>query len=206
MQGLLLKDFYLIKKYCRVFVLAIIIFLGVAFLQKDNTFFLFYPAIMAGLLPMTLYSYDEREKWNAYSAALPYTRVQLVSAKYLVGLFSTLSIVGIVAVLQAVFQMNTGAFVLQEYIFTLAVMLMLGLFGPSLLMPFVFKLGAEKGRIAYYIVLILCFMLCAIVGDFDTRSLWLGNNLGLGIIFVGIIGLYGISWLLSIVFYQRREL
>ncbi len=40
MKGLLLKDFYLLTKYCRVFLMAILVFTLVACVQKENTCFI----------------------------------------------------------------------------------------------------------------------------------------------------------------------
>lgn len=206
MKGLLLKDFYLLMKYCRVFLLAIIVFTGVACLQEDSTFFILYPAIMAGMIPITIYSYDEREKWDIYSMTLPYTREQLVSAKYLTGLMVNLIVTGIVAVTQALFHSYTNTFIMQDYFLLLAVMLVLGLLGPSILLPFVFKFGAEKGRIAYYIIMFSCFALSVLVMDSGVKPFLLGSGVGLGIMVAVIIGIYFISWFISVLFYRKREL
>ncbi len=205
MKGLLLKDFYLLTKYCRVFLMAILVFTLVACVQKENTFFIFYPVVMAGMIPMTIYSYDEREKWSTYSLALPYTREQLVSVKYVIGFLSCLGVTGIVALAQAFFLSYYHIFIMQDYVSMLAVMLMLGLLGPSILMPFVFRFGAEKGRIAYYIVIFSCFALCVMIMDSDLKP-FLYNNLRLGIMVVFMFGIYLMSWLLSIALYKKREL
>ena len=86
MKGLLLKDFYLSWRYCRAFLVIVAVFLAVSFTGDDNIFFLIYPIMIASVIPMTLVSYDEHDKWTAYSGTLPYTRAQLVSTKYLVGM------------------------------------------------------------------------------------------------------------------------
>lgn len=203
MKGLLLKDFYLMMKYCRIFLVAVIFFIGISYMQGDSTF-LFYPAIMIGMIPMTLYSYDEREKWDTYSILLPYTRAQLVSAKYITGLLCVAGVIAMVAITQLFLFPHTLG--MQECASTLALMLILGLFGPSFLLPFVFKLGAEKGRIAYYIVFFLCFLLCGVLINSDVRTIWLYNHLGTGTLSVAMLGIYCASWLLSIALYQKREL
>ena len=86
MKGLLLKDFYLSWRYCRAFLVIVAVFLAVSFTGDDNIFFLIYPIMIASVIPMTLVSYDEHDKWTAYSGTLPYTKTQLVSTKYLVGM------------------------------------------------------------------------------------------------------------------------
>ena len=81
MKGLLLKDLYMSAKYCRAFIAIVIIFLAVSFWGDGNAFFIIYPVLLAGIIPTSLISYDERHKWDKYSGTLPYSRAQLVSAK-----------------------------------------------------------------------------------------------------------------------------
>ena len=88
MKGLILKDFYMAMKYCRVY-LAITIIFAIASIYGNSTFFLFYPVLMAGIIPVNLISYDEKSKWNVYVGAFPYTRREFVSVKYIVCLLYT---------------------------------------------------------------------------------------------------------------------
>ena len=81
MKGLLLKDLYMAAKYCRAFLLIVVVFLAVSFFGDDNIFFVVYPAMIAGIVPVTLISYDERDKWDLYAGTLPYTGSQPVSSK-----------------------------------------------------------------------------------------------------------------------------
>ena len=79
MRGLLLKDWYLIKKYCWILCLMDVLFIVLSLFAMDSVFIFIYPYMFAGIIPMTLYAYDEREKWKAYCAALPVSRKQYVS-------------------------------------------------------------------------------------------------------------------------------
>ena len=90
MKGLILKDLYMAVKYCRAYALIAIVFLGFSVVNGDNMFFLFYPCLLCGMIPVNLLAYDERSKWLLYSAALPYSKTQLVTAKYLIGLMAQL--------------------------------------------------------------------------------------------------------------------
>ena len=75
MRGLLLKDWYLIQKYAWSLYLMDVFFIALS-LAMDSVFIFIYPYLFAGIIPMTLYAYDEREKWKAYCAALPVSRRQ----------------------------------------------------------------------------------------------------------------------------------
>ena len=87
MSGLLLKELYMARKYCRLHLVITVLFLGMAMLPSaENLFLLFYPSAMASFIPVTLLSYDTQSKWDVYFDTLPTSRAQYVSAKYLIGL------------------------------------------------------------------------------------------------------------------------
>lgn len=86
MKGLLLKDFYMAWRYCRILLVLVVVFIALSWADQGSLFFLLYPIILVSMIPVTLLGYDERDRWTGYSDTLPYTRGQLVSAKYLVGL------------------------------------------------------------------------------------------------------------------------
>ncbi|MGN0335764.1 MAG: ABC-2 transporter permease [Lachnospiraceae bacterium] len=205
MKGLLLKEFYTMYQYCRALLFIVCMFIVFAFVNTENIFFTLYPIIISSMVPMTLLSYDEKERWDKYSLSLPYTRAQLVSSKYLSGLIANLAIIILFGI--ALFLKNSfsAAGSSDDILTTLQVMLTLCLFGPALVMPFVFKLGTDKGRLAYYFCIAILFAVGAVLTldepslpDFVVRY---GNSL----ILLLSIGIYIGSWILSIRFYEKRE-
>ena len=93
MKGLFLKDWYMMKKYCRAYIVIAAVFIAVSVVSDDNMFFVFYPCMLCGMIPVNLLGYDERSHWVQYSGSLPYTKTQIVSAKYLIGLFAQVTTV-----------------------------------------------------------------------------------------------------------------
>ena len=204
MKGLLLKDFYLITRYCRAFFLIDLVFFAVSFFNEGMSIFLAYPCILAGIIPMTLYSYDEREKWHIYSQTLPVSRKQIVSGKYITGLLSLLFTLILTAIVQAI-QMSR-AFDLAEYLSALAPLISVNLFGTMILMPLAFKFGVEKARIVYYITVgVMCGGMMLLSEGWGEVSISVGRNV-VWLVLLAACVLYGISWLLSMALYERREL
>lgn len=206
MKGLLLKDWYLMISYCRAFLAVVVVFLIVSFVGDDNVFFRVYPCLIGGMLPMTLYAYDEREKWCIYSQTLPVTKRQYVTSKYLMGLLVAVVILVVAAIAQAVSLMGGATLTINGFCSMMAVMIAVSLLAPALLMPFVFKLGTEKGRIAYYIVIGAA---CAGSTIFmNSLSLFVvpGGMAGIAVVCVVSAAMYLASWWLSVAFYQRREI
>lgn len=207
MKGLLLKDWYMCIRYCRAFLVLVSVFLVVSFFENDNFFFQLYPTMIASIIPMSLISYDERDRWTAYSGTLPYTRRQLVSAKYLIGLFFGAFSFLVSLAAFAVFMITSDTFSIESFLFIAVRLLVLGLIGPTFLLPFVFKFGAEKGRIIFYVMIGLpCATGILLTGLGFQNALTQNNFIILLVMGVLSIGLYALSWNLSIYFYQKREL
>lgn len=207
MKGLLLKDFYLSWRYCRAFLVIVAVFLAVSFTGDDNIFFLIYPIMIASVIPMTLVSYDEHDKWTAYSGTLPYTRAQLVSTKYLVGMcFGSVAFLISMAA-TTVRMILGGGFVLEQFALVGTALLVLGCLGPALILPYVFKYGAEKGRMAFYITIGLFTAAATVLAGIGFQVQVMGGGLWPLAVVAGVsILLYALSWWLSIRFYQKREL
>ena len=203
------------EKYCRVFLLIVVVFFGMSLMSGPGFFLLAYPCILMGLIPASLISYDEREKWDVYSGTLPCSRRQLVSCKYLVGLIGELPVICITTVLYALGLFRMGAFDPRPVLGMAAVFLLLGLIGPAATLPFMFRFGAEKGRIAYFAVIILLCGVSAAFGSIQVSGVG-ENALTAGIVmpqagvslFLAVLAvlLYAGSWKLSIAFYKKREL
>ena len=90
MKGLLLKDWYMMKQYCRTYPVIAVAFMALSLVDSDNLFFVFYPCLLCGMIPVILLGYDERSGWVQYSGTMPYTKIQIVSEKYLISLLPNL--------------------------------------------------------------------------------------------------------------------
>ena len=208
MKGLILKDLYMMVKYFRNYLLILLVFMGVSFVQEDSLFFAFYPFLICGMIPVNLLAYDERAHWDIYCGTLPVTRDMVVSAKYLIGLMIQGLVLLVTAVGQAVRIAMKGSFDWESYLVLMSLMAMLSLFSSSITLPFMFKLGVEKGRMAYYVMI---FVICGGAGAagfaFNEQlqaTIPFGTALALGVLLAAAV--YAGSWYLSIIFYRKREL
>lgn len=213
MKALLLKDFYVIMKYCRSVFLIAIIFWMLATLDVDmnNTFFIIYPILLISMLPHTLIAYDERARWDIYSMTFPWSRKQLVTERYLLA-----AIMLGVAWLLSLLVLTIHAMISSDWsvLSYLPVLFSFGLFTPSLVLPFVYKFGTEKARLIYYFVIGLVTAVTVIIGLVSTNSVDIGSfsfgNLPANLLFTAIvivsILLFAGSWQLSIRIYRKREL
>ena len=215
MKGLLLKDIYMTLKYCKAYFIISVIFLALIFVDDAsslttlNFMFVVFPCILAGVIPVNLIAYDEKSRWIQYSATLPYTRSQLVNVKYFIGILLQLFMLVLSAIVLVIRMAVLGALEIGTVAFVLIVIFAVSLLSSSVSMPFIFKFGVEKGRVAYYFAI----GVSSGISIFTTEFLWAGvslSSLAVSVIslamLLGCIALYTLSWFLSIIFYKKREL
>ena len=178
--------------------------------NRSTLFLSAYPVLLAGILPVTLISYEEKSKWNQYVGIFPYTKREQVSVKYL-DMLAVLSIgLSLAAISQGVTLAATASFHWETYILLLEGILLTGLLSPCILLPVVFWFGVEKGRIVYFAVLILFFGGIGISKILiqEETVLWLFQRGSSGtLLALAVFGLLilSLSWRLSIWLYEKKE-
>jgi len=207
-KGLLLKDWYMTKKYCRAYLFIAVAFIAGSLGSNDNLFFVFYPCMLCGMIPVNLLGYDERSGWMQYSGSMPYTKTQIVSAKYIIGLSAQLAMLVATGIAQALKMIITGGFIPEDFAVLMLLVLIVSTLTSSISLPFIFKLGVEKGRTAYYVMIgFVCGASILASGLFRGQlGIEIKPNLILVILAAVGIGVYIFSWYMSIVFYTKREI
>lgn len=209
MKGLLLKDWYIMKKHFRPYLLAVAVFMAVSMHTDGNMLFAFYPCILCGLIPLNLLSYDEHSRWVQYSGTLPYTRTQIVCERYLIGFLIQATLLLVIGTVQAVRMSALGVFAPGKFIVLMLLMLIISTLASSICLPLVFKLGVEKGRIAHIAVVGL-FVSAGSVNAMRLRIEQITAQIQpeLPLVLVAVVGIWIhlLSWYLSVVFYKKREL
>ena len=209
MKGLLLKDFYMAAKYCRTYILNGVVFIAVSFAgsNSENMFFVFYPCLLCGMIPVNLLAYDERSRWLEYSGTLPYTKAQIVSGKYLIGIIVQGAMLLAVGLSQAVRMHLAGTFRLGEFALFMATIFAMATITSSITLPFMFRWGVEKGRIAYYCMIGFVCAAGYLGSVLFTGSTRLAVSQGalMAILTLTGIAVYAASWLAAIALYRKRE-
>ena len=211
MKGLFLKDFYLVNKYCRSYLIIIVVYSVICAFSAGNAFLIFYPVLFSSILPTTLLSYDEKSKWDKQADCMPVSRRQQVSVKYCIAVSVLLLYVFLSGTGQTVQMFSSHSFSAAKLFQTEATLFGTGLLSAGLILPPIFKLGVEKGRIAYYILLVVFCALFMWVSISDNNAILLAafsfhGTTGAALLLAGALLLFALSWYLSAHFYQRREL
>ena len=208
MKGLITKDLFMIVKYFKLYFLLDVIFIIAAFLSPETVSFMMVPVLISGIIPISLLAYDERSRWTEYSGTLPYSRTQIVSAKYLMGLLMQSVLCAVLYIMLLITGAYHGNFDPAGSAVTVMMLFVFAAFFPAVCLPFCFAFGTEKGRYA-------CM---AFIGAFIAVSVTLGSTNVSGdittqdlamtippIIWAVVIAVYALSWLLSILIYSKKE-
>lgn len=196
------------KKYCRAYLLIAVVFIAVSLFSNDNMFFVFYPCLLCGMIPVNLLAYDERSRWMQYSGTLPYTKAQIACGKYLIGLLTQLTVLIATGFAQTVKMIIARNFVPGDFAVLMLLMLIVSTLTSSICLPFVFKLGVEKGRTAYYIMIGFVCGASVLASSILRGQLMSEIQPNLILALIALIGIcvYILSWYLSVVFFKKREI
>lgn len=159
MKALLIKDFYTLIKQMKLFVILILVF---AIMPGASV--TAFAIVYSTMIPMTAIAYDENCKWDRFAAMMPYSAKSLVFEKYVFGYIMTVFATLISALSELITKLVTGEGFGIENLAVLAAIVCVALIMQALNLPFIYKLGVEKGRFVYLAFFVLVF---AVFGLFE---------------------------------------
>lgn len=159
MQALILKDFYVMWKQTRIFLLVILVFSAI-----PGSFNAVFAVIYAAMLPYTAMAYDERSKWNQLAAMMPYSDRDIVLSKYVFGWLFILAATAASLLLQAVLSLVLPA-ARSASPAALLLALCVSVCVLDLTLPLMFRFGTEQGRLLmFFIIFLVCCSAGAVAG------------------------------------------
>ncbi len=204
MKGLIRKDLYMIWNYGRSLLFVSAAFLAFSTMAEDNYFFVIYPVLFGGILPVTLISYEERDGWNSLCDTMPVSRRTVVNERYVMTLLCFLALFLLTLAVQAavLFPKGRGA----ELVQLICMLPGVGLVAPAFMIPVTLRWGVEKGRIVYYIFIGVIVAL-ALIGANSMSGLSREiSGLSMWILPLIAAAAFALSWLISVRIYEKREL
>lgn len=158
MKGLILKDFFVLKKTMLLYLMIELVLLTAAIFNPSMmTFAVLYFLILSVMLPITALAYDERAGWEKYALSMPVTRKELILGKYLLGLI----LLAVSILLNLIFvggyglMTNFSSYGLNDFALLISASAAAGCLFLSVLMPIMFRFGTEKGRIVMVLMILI---------------------------------------------------
>ena len=218
MKGLLLKDWYTARKYCR-FHFGLIAFMSVLSVFVDTgMMYMMYPLLFAAVIPSYILSVDEKFEWHRYGLTLPVSRRDMVTVKYIDALVSvSVTVVFITVLWLARFIIARNGSGAGPLLRMSAVLFCGGLLFPTLMLPAMMRFGVEKGRIIMIAAIVVAMLLVGLgislsnaapdgmemtyMMDLAVRAGW-----RVPLLVIVMLALFGVSWFLAVRMFEKREL
>lgn len=202
MFNLMRKDFILQKD-------RLIIYLGLLLFYLWSDFYIVISVgFITSLFVMNSHYYDEREKINIMLNSLPYTRKEIVSAKYIEAIIVTAIVLIFTIIGKSIFDGTLISVTMEEIILCfIGTMIFTAIY-----LPFFFKFTQQYLLVAFAMLFVIVVMVARIVIDWFSPSLtkmiqFLKSLPAIELYSIAIIVVilfYAISWMLSIRIYSKK--
>lgn len=211
MKGLMKKDLFMLKNNARYFLIYILFYSLISLNESEvSSSISFILPFITIVMMISTFSYDEFNRWYSYAVAIPNGRKNIVKSKYAISaiviiLTSILSIglTIIISSLKKNFAYNDLFSSCIGSIFACILMI-------SIIYPFLFKYGTEKGRLAMVALSFIIIGGLAIISKMpkfkiSIESLVFLTKYGTVILIILSITLIAISYLISKKIFSKKE-
>lgn len=167
MKGLILKDILNLKKQAKTSLTIIVVyFIVFSYIFKDYSFSMTVGMIsgmftmVLAMLSISTFSCDDAAKWDIYALCLPLDRKYIVFSKYIlaIGLCITGTIITILLSFVVKLFRESANISLDDMI-GIYVVFAMSIFYISVIIPIIYKFGADRTRLLMVLVFIVPFFL-----------------------------------------------
>ena len=159
MVGLIKKDLLMIKSNWKMVLIMLVVFFIMSLQGEFDISFV--PPFIVVMLFMSTFSYDEFNKWDAYAVTLPNGRKNVVKSKYVASLILTIVTIILTIILNSLVGLINNNLEFDKFISTIMGCVFGVILIQSIMYPFIFKYGMEKGRIGLFVI---SFAIVGIIG------------------------------------------
>ena len=218
MIGLIIKDVLNLNSNKRIFISLLIMFIFLGFFDQQGASLLsIYLPILCLMLAISTFSYDEYSKWDRYVLALPLDRKSIVVARYLFSMsLLVLSYILIIVLKLTRILLNKSNIDLYTILFEPLITIFIIVIFLAIILPIIYKFGAEKGRMIMILVSVIIgsggFIVNSLIDDpnkiinITSGSMLFLQTYGFYILAIVSVIFFFVSYRLSLMFYAHKEL
>lgn len=204
MKGLLIKDWYMTIKYCRLQLGVIVLMTLISAVTDVGLAYLMYPMLFAGMIPVYILSADEKDGWNDYVRTTPVTARTLVTEKYIVAVAAVLAAAVFMLLVWSA-RMLFGPADFGALLQSLQVVSAIGFVYPAIILPMILRFGVEKGRfIAAAGVVIVIALVMLFSGPDGALGAMSELSALAAVLPLAALILLVLSWLVAVRLYEAR--
>lgn len=159
MIGLLLKDYYVMKKQLKIVLIALVFYAVLSYADNNVGMFIYMAVMFGFFMPITTMAYDDRCEWNKYAKTMPINMGSLVTSKYVFGILGiTLGTISFL-LLTFLLQKTIDADSIEQAIVAISI----GSVALSIFLPLCFKFGVEKSRFIIIAIIMIPSLLLSLL-------------------------------------------
>ncbi len=209
MIGFIKKDLAMIKSNFKLLAVLITIYAIMGFMNKmDISFILPFMCVM---IMISSFSYDNYNKWDAYSISLPNGRKNSVKSKYITIILMTLIVTIITLILSFIISyVNTKNINYEQILVTMFGTVFGTLLVLAIIYPIIYRFGVEKARIGIFLLVFGIIIIGSLFANFiDLSNIlkylsFLEDYIILILIIIAILMVYG-SYKISEKIFSKKE-
>ena len=209
MIGFIKKDLAMIKSNFKLLGVLFIIYAIMGLMEKmDISFILPFMCVM---IMISTFSYDNYNKWDAYSISFPNGRKNSVKSKYVTTILMTIIVAIITTLLAfAISYINIKAINYEQILVTMLGTVFGTLLVLTIMYPIIYKFGLEKARIGIFLLVFGIVIIGSLFASYiDLSSIFkslsfLENYLVIILILLTIIMVYT-SYKISLKIFSKKE-
>ncbi len=137
---------------CRAFFLIVLVWAAVLVSSELSSSIAVFIGLFCGVVSISVFSVSDSSGFIVYALTLPYSRRQIVSAQYIFSFLTALSAFAIVFASMMARGAVSGELSLETAAVGASVSFLAALLPSVIALPFIMRLGPEKGRLAYIVV------------------------------------------------------
>lgn len=210
MNGLLKKEFFVLRKQLRTWTLLFVLYAAIAVTGVWGPYILTtLVTVMTLMTPLSAFGYDQSTGWETFVATLPGGREKAVGARYLFCLLVDLAAAALALGLTLLLGLLGLADVaLDETAASTLSCAAVALLMIAVALPLCYKLGVEKARVVYMAVFLAAFggglALVNLLSGRIALPAWLGYALLAAVVPVLAVVMY-LSYRTSVSILRKKE-
>ena len=161
MKGTIIKDLKNIMGQFIYYLILMGVFLAVTAIAENIYFYAGASVFFCVAVPVSALAYDEKDNWDKFALASGVTRGRLAASRYVLGLLVFAPLWAISFILAAACGMWSA-----ENLSVLLAYGGIGLLTMETVLPVIFRVGVEKGRLVYMLMIVAVLVLGGAIAFF----------------------------------------
>lgn len=207
MTGVMVADILTIKKTIKFYLLVSIFYIAIGIYSGGGLSMISFITFFGIMLVLSTFSYNDLCHWDKFINSAPVKRIDVVAAKYVLA-FVCIGVSVVIGTAVITVEDLTAGKNMTEDIIGMGIIGAVGIVYCALMLPVLFKFGAEKARIILIVIFLVPFAILMLTSK-NPEVMAKLNRIDYHALMIpgiaAVIALAVISFCISFAIYTRKE-